>query len=78
MVIIITQRIIIYFSTFNINVEYYGHDGPLHINTSIVPILDLWLEAGRELEYDIGDPNGFQREGKYITFSTKSSNVSVI
>lgn len=31
--------------------------------TSELPILDLWLEAGRELGYDIADPNGFQREG---------------
>lgn len=33
------------------------------MNTNIVPILDLWLEAGSELGYPSGDPNGFQREG---------------
>lgn len=38
-------------------------DGPIEVNTSMVPILDLWLEAGLELGYEIGDPNGFQREG---------------
>lgn len=33
------------------------------VNTTIVPIIDSWLEAGRELGYESHDPNGFQREG---------------
>lgn len=62
----IIERIIDYFSTFVLHPEYYGNDGPIHINTSIVPVLDLWFEAGRELGYDIGDPNGFQRQGNTL------------
>lgn len=46
------------------SIEYYGHDGPIVVNTNDIPMIDLWLEAGKELEYNIGDPNGFQREGK--------------
>ncbi len=54
------------------SIEFYGNDGPIEINTSVVPVLDLWLEAGLEMGYDIGDPNGFQREGK-----CKSASFSV-
>ncbi|XP_037036059.1 oxygen-dependent choline dehydrogenase 1-like [Bradysia coprophila] len=43
--------------------DYYGNDGPIEVYTSELPILGTWLEAGRELGYEIGDPNGFQREG---------------
>lgn len=43
--------------------EYYGHDGPIMVNTSVLPILDLWMQAGSELGYETHDPNGFQREG---------------
>ncbi|KAG4079688.1 hypothetical protein HA402_009074 [Bradysia odoriphaga] len=43
--------------------DYYGNDGPIEVHTSELPILDLWLEAAKELEQDIGDPNAFQREG---------------
>lgn len=43
--------------------DYYGNDGPIGVYTSELPVLDLWMEAARELGYDIGDPNGYQREG---------------
>lgn len=46
-------------------IEFYGNDGPIIVNSNIVPVLDLWLEAGNELGYSVGDPNGFQREGNY-------------
>ncbi|KAJ6635171.1 4-pyridoxate dehydrogenase [Pseudolycoriella hygida] len=42
--------------------EYYGNDGPIMVSASSSPVLDLWLEAGVELGYEIGDPNGFQHE----------------
>ncbi|KAG4076679.1 hypothetical protein HA402_001966 [Bradysia odoriphaga] len=43
--------------------EFYGKDGPIMVNSNHdVPILDLWFDAGNELGYSVGDPNGFQRE----------------
>ncbi|XP_037024090.1 glucose dehydrogenase [FAD, quinone]-like [Bradysia coprophila] len=42
--------------------EYYGNDGPIVVDTHIIPMLDLWLLAGQELGYPTGDSNGFQRE----------------
>lgn len=53
---------------YSTSIDFYGHDGPIEVNTSVVPILDLWLEAGLELGYDIHDPNGFQREGNSLFF----------
>ncbi|KAJ6630515.1 Glucose dehydrogenase [FAD, quinone] [Pseudolycoriella hygida] len=44
------------------NNEYYGNDGPIEIHTSVLPVLDLWMEAASELGYEFDDPNGFQRE----------------
>lgn len=44
--------------------EYYGHDGPVMVDSSNIPILDLWFQAGNELGYSPVDPNGFQSEGK--------------
>lgn len=43
--------------------EFYGKDGPIMVNSNDdAPILDLWFDAGNELGYPVGDPNGFQRE----------------
>ena len=40
----------------------YGHDGPLHVDTDITDFVPVWLQAGRELGYDVADPNARQRE----------------
>lgn len=45
--------------------EYYGVNGPIIVNSTHVPMLDLWLNAGQELGYTVGDPNGYQREGNH-------------
>lgn len=46
-------------------IEYYGYDGPIQVNTSGAHILDTWMEAGRELGYSFGDPNGYLGEGNF-------------
>lgn len=38
------------------------------VNTSVLPIHEVWMQAGRELGYDVHDPNGFQREGDLNKF----------
>ncbi|ODM99903.1 Glucose dehydrogenase [FAD, quinone] [Orchesella cincta] len=46
------------------NSPYHGKNGPLHVEKlRFAPGLETWLEAGKELGYDIIDPNGFQRVG---------------
>ncbi|XP_021964839.1 oxygen-dependent choline dehydrogenase [Folsomia candida] len=42
--------------------RYYGTDGPIVVQSVEFPILPIWFEAGRELGYKIGDPNGYQTE----------------
>lgn len=55
------------------NAEYYGHDGPIQVKTNIFPLLDVWLEAGKELGYQIADPNDFQKEGVENIIKEKKS-----
>lgn len=55
------------------SLEYYGQDGPILVNTTIVPYLDLWLQAGRELGHTVGDPNAFQREGNVNIFTREGN-----
>lgn len=50
----------------NLSKEYYGLNGPIVVNSSDIPSIAIWLNAGRELGYSTGDPNGFQREGNNI------------
>jgi choline dehydrogenase len=42
--------------------RYYGTDGPIQVQSQDVPILPIWFDAGRELGFNVGDPNGYQRE----------------
>ncbi|CAL8130308.1 unnamed protein product [Orchesella dallaii] len=42
--------------------EYYGHNGPITVDTDTPPFLPIWFEVAKELGYEIGDPNGYQRE----------------
>jgi len=46
--------------------EYYGSDGPITVDTNVVPILPLWFEAGQELGFPAEDPNGFQIESTSV------------
>lgn len=42
--------------------DQHGANGPITIsNQSYAPGLETWLEAGRQLGYDISDPNGPQK-----------------
>lgn len=43
--------------------EYYSNTGPLHVETDWFPLVDAWLRSGEEVGFNIGDPNGHQREG---------------
>ncbi|XP_035702746.1 oxygen-dependent choline dehydrogenase [Folsomia candida] len=43
--------------------EYYGVGGPLTVETVQDPILQSWFQAGRELGFNVSDPNGRQTEG---------------
>ncbi|ODM86531.1 Oxygen-dependent choline dehydrogenase, partial [Orchesella cincta] len=40
----------------------YGHDGLITTDTDTPPFLPVWFDVGRELGYQIGDPNGYQKE----------------
>ncbi|CAL8130334.1 unnamed protein product [Orchesella dallaii] len=44
------------------HVENYGHQGPITVDTDTPPFLPIWFKAGKELGYNVGDPNAFQRE----------------
>lgn len=46
-----------------LSTEYYGNDGPIPVKTNMIPLLDVWFDAARELGYQVADPNGFQQEG---------------
>lgn len=52
----------------SISLEFYGTNGPLTIDSNHSPMIPMWFEAGRELGFETGDPNGFQREGIYEIF----------
>lgn len=36
-------------------------------------MIPMWFEAGRELGFETGDPNGFQKEG-FVTFNMAINN----
>ncbi|ODM95746.1 Oxygen-dependent choline dehydrogenase [Orchesella cincta] len=42
--------------------ENYGHEGPITVDTDTPPFLPIWFDIGRELGFEIADPNGFQKE----------------
>ena len=44
--------------------EYYGKHGPIIVETKFPSYLERWMEAGKELGFMPGDPNGFQKECK--------------
>ena len=46
--------------------EYHGYDGPVHVhsNTETPELTGAFLDAGRELGYDVTDTNGRNREGE--------------
>ncbi|KAG4071087.1 hypothetical protein HA402_013401 [Bradysia odoriphaga] len=48
--------------------DFYGTNGPLTIDSNHSPMIPMWFEAGRELGFESGDPNGFQKEG-FTTFN---------
>ncbi|CAL8130342.1 unnamed protein product [Orchesella dallaii] len=52
--------------------ENYGHEGPITVDTDTPPFLPIWFDVARELGYEIGDPNGFQKES--FTPMAKSIN----
>jgi choline dehydrogenase len=43
------------------NDDYYGKDGPIIVDTNVVPMLPMWFEAGRELGFPQDDPSAMQR-----------------
>lgn len=43
--------------------DNYGNDGPVIVKTNMIPLLDVWFDAGEELGYEVANPNGFQQEG---------------
>jgi hypothetical protein len=40
----------------------YGSGGPITVDTELPPILNSWFQAGKELGFKTGDPNGNQSE----------------
>lgn len=46
-------------------IDNYGYDGPIVVDNHRNAIIDTWFEVGRELGYQIFDPNGFQQEGLF-------------
>ena len=48
--------------------EFHGSGGPIAVTTgSLTPLADLYLQAGKELGYDITDYNGNDQDGFYKT-----------
>jgi len=49
--------------------ELHGSNGPVHVESArFAPMLEHWLNAGKDLGYDIVDLNGYQTEGIKISF----------
>ncbi|XP_035713775.1 oxygen-dependent choline dehydrogenase [Folsomia candida] len=58
----------------NIQLDFYGTNGPISVTTSHGPTLGLWLAAGRELGFQTADTNAFQIEAfSPVMLSTKNS-----
>ena len=48
--------------------ENHGGDGPLSIeHPEFSPMVEHWLSAGKELGYEVKDPNFFQKESKLFS-----------
>ncbi|KAJ6644321.1 Glucose dehydrogenase [FAD, quinone] [Pseudolycoriella hygida] len=44
-------------------IDYYAARGPLTVDSEMPSITPAWFESAKELGYNIGDPNGNQKEG---------------
>ena len=44
--------------------EYHGQNGPMSVSDGkVTPMAELYLQAGKELGYEVGDYNGEEQEG---------------
>lgn len=59
------------------NSDNYGYDGPIVVDNHRNAIIDTWFEVGRELGYQILDPNGFQQEGLFRVYGVFTEGVKI-
>ncbi|CAG7711607.1 unnamed protein product [Allacma fusca] len=64
-----------YHGFFPLDDKYHGSQGPLYISPqpSFAPLLQYWLEAGKELGFPVKDPNGEQTES-FFPFDTTTKH----
>ncbi|CAG7785181.1 unnamed protein product [Allacma fusca] len=64
-----------YHGFFPLDEKYHGSQGPLYVSPqpSFAPLLQEWLEAGKELGFPVKDPNGEQSES-FFPFDTTTKH----